>query len=126
MTGNFFKGKSVIKIAGWIMAGILLACVFAFILGIGVMYLWNWLMPDIFGLGTIGYWQAFGLILLAKILFGFGGHGESNSKSKGKKDKIESKVKTEQDNLYNEWWDSEGKNKFDEYFEKKKNEKEES
>ena len=31
-------------------------------------------MPVIFGLGVIGYWQGFGLVLLAKLLFGGIGH----------------------------------------------------
>ncbi|WP_258104918.1 hypothetical protein [Marinoscillum sp. MHG1-6] len=39
---------------------------------VAVMYLWNWLMPEIFGLTTITFWQAFGLLLLSKIIFGFG------------------------------------------------------
>ncbi len=34
-----------------------------------VMWLWNWLMPDLFGLSTITFWQAFGLSILARILF---------------------------------------------------------
>jgi hypothetical protein len=35
-----------------------------------VMLLWNWLVPVIFGLKTIDFWQALGLLVLAKILFG--------------------------------------------------------
>jgi hypothetical protein len=35
-----------------------------------VMSLWNWLMPELFGIRMIGYWQAWGLIILSKILFG--------------------------------------------------------
>jgi len=35
-----------------------------------LMLLWNWLMPGIFGLATIGYLKAFGLCLLSRILFG--------------------------------------------------------
>lgn len=35
-----------------------------------VMLLWNWLMPDLFGLTAINFWQSAGLILLSKILFG--------------------------------------------------------
>jgi hypothetical protein len=49
-----------------------------FVLGYVVMALWNWLMPSIFGLHTITYWQAYGLLILSKILFGGlrgGGHG---------------------------------------------------
>ncbi|MBI9104715.1 MAG: hypothetical protein JEY99_20030 [Spirochaetales bacterium] len=47
------------------------------ILGVGagalcilvVMKLWNWLMPEIFGLTTLTYWKAGGLMLLSWILF---------------------------------------------------------
>ncbi|MEW5814491.1 MAG: hypothetical protein AB1798_03715 [Spirochaetota bacterium] len=38
-------------------------------LGVVVMALWNWLMPDIFGLKRLGYWQAWGLLVLCWILF---------------------------------------------------------
>jgi len=34
-----------------------------------LMLLWNWLMPGIFGLATIGYFKAFGLYLMSRILF---------------------------------------------------------
>ena len=34
-----------------------------------LMGLWNWLMPTIFGLPTITFWQAVGLNLLSTILF---------------------------------------------------------
>jgi len=37
--------------------------------GAPVMILWNLLMPDLFGLPVIGFWQAFGLNLLASLLF---------------------------------------------------------
>ena len=36
----------------------------------GVMWLWNGLMPAIFGLHAITFWQALGLLVLSKILFG--------------------------------------------------------
>lgn len=35
-----------------------------------VMLLWNWLIPIIFGLKTITFIQAGGLLILSKILFG--------------------------------------------------------
>jgi hypothetical protein len=39
-----------------------------------VFGLWNWLMPAIFGLHAITYWQALGLMMLSWILFrGFRG-----------------------------------------------------
>lgn len=52
--------------------------IFAGVLGSLVMVLWNWLMPCLFALPTITFWQAVGLLLLCKVLFGgFGGghHG---------------------------------------------------
>ncbi len=57
-----------------ILAILPLFVLFAFLFGWVVMSLWNALMPAIFGLKAIGYWQALGLFILAKILFGgFGG-----------------------------------------------------
>ena len=56
------------------------------ILGVGllalcgwvVMLLWNWLMPEIFGLKRLDYWKAWGLLALCTILFkGFGSGGNS-------------------------------------------------
>lgn len=34
-----------------------------------LMWLWNWLMPEFFGLKELGFWQAMGLSLLSSILF---------------------------------------------------------
>ena len=34
-----------------------------------LMLLWNWLMPSIFGIATIGYLKAFGLYLISRIIF---------------------------------------------------------
>lgn len=46
--------------------------------GAVVMLLWNWLMPAIFGLIAINFWQAIGLFVLARILFGRFGFGRRN------------------------------------------------
>lgn len=40
-----------------------------------VMLLWNNLLPEILHVTAITYWQAAGILILSKILFGFGGHG---------------------------------------------------
>lgn len=42
------------------------------------MVLWNLLLPEIFGLATINYWQAAGLLILTRLLFGFGHHRSKN------------------------------------------------
>ena len=56
----------IIVIAGIVIAGF----------GSAVLHLWNWLMPEIFGLKAITFWQALGLMGLSWILFraGFLGH----------------------------------------------------
>lgn len=57
----------------WILRIILIPIGIAalgFLLGFVVMSLWNWLTPVLFGWHTITFWQAVGLFVLAKILFG--------------------------------------------------------
>lgn len=63
-------GGKVLRIIGLTFAGVGFAVLFAFLFGLVVKVLWNWLIPAIFGLGTITFWQAFGIVLLAKLLFG--------------------------------------------------------
>ena len=50
------------------------AVLFVTLFGYVVMRLWNWLMPVLFGWHGIGFWQAVGILVLSKILFG-GFHG---------------------------------------------------
>jgi hypothetical protein len=47
-----------------------------------VRQLWNWLLPPLFGVPEIRFWQALGLLALSRILVGgFGGRGGSHSDS---------------------------------------------
>ena len=57
----------------------------AFLFGWVVMLLWNWLMPDIFGLKRVTYWQAWGLLILCTILFKGFGSGSSSGRSDRKR-----------------------------------------
>jgi uncharacterized membrane protein len=53
---------------------------FIYIGGEVVQHLWNWLLPTLFGWRVITFWQALGLLLLCRILFGgFGWHGSGRS-----------------------------------------------
>ncbi|HTS11092.1 MAG TPA: hypothetical protein VMH00_03150 [Candidatus Limnocylindrales bacterium] len=65
----------IAKVLKFILFGVLflvLFTVFTFL----VMRLWNWLMPAIFGLHLITFWQALGILVLCRILFGgFRGRG---------------------------------------------------
>ena len=70
--------------ARWLKKGLkvgVIAIVAASIVGFVVMSLWNWLAPAVFGLRTITFWQALGILILSKLLFGgfrgrpgYGGH----------------------------------------------------
>ena len=65
--------KRLIFIAPLAISGMLL---FIAVGGEVVMYLWNWLLPPLFGWPAITFWQALGLLALSRILFGgFGGRG---------------------------------------------------
>jgi hypothetical protein len=43
---------------------------FTFILGQVVKALWNGLLPPLFGFPSVTFWQAVGLLVLSRILFG--------------------------------------------------------
>jgi hypothetical protein len=92
--------------------------------------LWNWLMPDLFGLGTITYLQAFGLVILAKIFFGGIGH-DHNHDHHYKKDHWTWHTKKKyynkddaadnQSDYFNSYWEKEGKQAYEEYVKRMKN-----
>ncbi len=52
-----------------IIGGIGLIVFLSFLLSLPVMLLWDAVIPDIFGLGTITWLQAWGLSLLCGLLF---------------------------------------------------------
>ncbi|MEM9001229.1 MAG: hypothetical protein AAGB24_13275 [Bacteroidota bacterium] len=105
---------------------IIFAIAMAFLVSYLVMALWNWLMPDVFGLTTISYWQAFGLLLLAKIFFGFGaggGPGKHKKRKNGKRqfgpEKCGSFRKDFSEwKLYNDFWEEEGEQAYRTYIKK--------
>jgi hypothetical protein len=57
---------------------------FTWIFGEIVMHLWNWLIPALFGWHTITFWQALGLLILCKILFG-GWHGRGSDRRRAQR-----------------------------------------
>src|SRR5437899_12758698 len=59
---------------------ILVMVLFTFIGGEVVLHLWNWLLPPRFGWRQITFWQALGLLVLCRMLFGgHGWHGSGRS-----------------------------------------------
>jgi hypothetical protein len=83
-------GRKALLVVGGGIAGIGLLALFGFV----VMWLWNWLMPKIFGLPQIGYWEGWGLLVLAKILFG-GMRGSARSEDRRRKKKLRERMEAE-------------------------------
>ena len=121
-----FKG---LRVAGFVLLGVVGAAVFALAFGYFVMLLWNWLMPAIFSLGRIGYWQAFGIVILAKLIFGSVGGGAGRHRGRGyrhggprsgwgrdwKEDGGGDKWR-----FYHEFWKEEGKDAFDRFVDRRR------
>jgi len=67
----------------WMMKGlafIVFAPLFVAALSLVVMLLWNALIPSLFAGPILGFWQAAGLLVLCRVLFGgFRPHGHHNN-----------------------------------------------
>ncbi|WP_223033882.1 hypothetical protein [Hanstruepera marina] len=121
---NYFKhkmrGKSPGEIAGMIIFGIIFISGLAILFGFVIMWLWNWLMPLIFDLPTLTYWEAVGVFILFKILLGgcggFGGKDHKSSKKTGCND--DSKSKFSKWKHYDNFWKEEGNKAYEAYLDK--------
>lgn len=93
------KGKFVFMFIAIIMGVFLLIAL--------LQYLWNTLMCDIFHLKAITYWQAFGLFVLSRILFGRGfgkpGRGAFRNKFSGHMESQHDLSEEERTRLREEW-----------------------
>lgn len=119
------------RIAGMTLFGIFMAVLFALVFGLIVKWLWNWLMPALFGLGVITFWQAFGIVLLAKLLFGgFGFHNRhhtDHSIHSNLSDFVHGEKKTsvfrhgngKNWKLFRHYWEEEGRRSFEDYIKRK-------
>jgi len=58
-----------IEVTNVAMLVVLLLTFFAALFSLPIMLLWDWLMPTLFGLGTITWVQAWGLSVLCGLLF---------------------------------------------------------
>ncbi|MFT4094089.1 MAG: hypothetical protein QM640_10645 [Niabella sp.] len=81
-----------------------LAAVFVF--GAIVMLLWNAILPPVLHVNTISYWQAVGILVLCKILFGGfrGGPGrEKFERMQNFREKIKNMSPEERERFKEEW-----------------------
>ena len=96
-----------LRVIGAVIGGLFLIVFFALALGAIVMVLWNWLMPSLFGLGAITYWQGFGILVLAQLLFG------SHDSHKGEHRDRHDHPPVPKGPPFDKWWDREGKAAFE-------------
>ena len=61
------KGILILEGTLYLIFGMIVFSIFS---AIPMMLLWNWLMPNIFGLCKIDFLQSCGLLLLSSLLFG--------------------------------------------------------
>jgi hypothetical protein len=64
------RAHGIRRVLKFVLFAVLAGGIFGFV----VMLLWNRLMPTLFGLHSLGFWQALGLLILSKILVS-GFHG---------------------------------------------------
>ncbi len=119
-------GLRIFRIIGMVIAGIVFAVLFALVFGLAVQYLWNYLMPELFGVKSISYWQAFAFVILIKILFGAWGTYRGHHHFRGHKmwhgwrrhglnEDWYSGISYDNFRYYKDFWKEEGKSAFEEY-----------
>lgn len=124
------RTKKTLHIIGMVFIGVIFAVMFALVFGLVVKWLWNYLMPNLFGLAQITYLQAFAMVVLAKLLFGAFGHHPSKPPENrhppfmrwhdrfGCHDRKPSDFKDSSWKYFVRYWEDEGKDAFDDYIRK--------
>lgn len=132
MTSYFkhkLRSKSPGEIVGWIILGTIAIVGMSILFGFIIMWLWNWLMPSLFGLTTISYWHAIGLFILAKILFGGFGRSHNSDKFQSRyKERYRERCREKEKNdefykwkHYDKFWSEEGEQAYKTFVERMKN-----
>jgi hypothetical protein len=116
-----------LKVVIWTLLGITFFTVMVSVFGWVIQLLWNATIADMFGLPAITYWQAVGIFILAKILFGFGVGGGSKSshgrkkKHNGDSDRNEKESETEavsgltNEESFQKFWQRDGRQAYEEF-----------
>ena len=98
----------VFRIIGFVILGLIGAVAVALLLGYVVVLIWNWLMPGLFGLTTITFWQH--------------NHNPRNKIPSRWKTFIKNHSAHNEWEYYHEYWKEEGEQAFNDYVRKKKGE----
>lgn len=90
------------RIAFMILMGILAVVVFGGI----VMLLWNNVLAEVVSVSTVNFWQALGILVLAKILFGgFGGGSHYKRRWKNRMSEKWNTMTPEEREKFKQEWD---------------------
>jgi len=120
------------RVVFWVVVGLAGMTAFGLLFGVIIQWLWNATLADMFGLPAITFWQAVGVFILAKILFGFGGssgpsgsrHRDARKKARKAADARVAAEATEEasewpaiadDEAFRRFWREEGKDAYEAY-----------
>jgi hypothetical protein len=88
---SWWKARSLIAkvlvVLGFAILGFGALALFGWV----TMLLWNWIVPETFGLKSLTYWKAWGLFLLCSILFkgvGSSSSGEGKRSERKRKEQL--------------------------------------
>jgi hypothetical protein len=103
------------KIFMYTIAGLGAAVLLCLFLGLFVQLLWNVTIAAAFELPAIGFWQAIGLFILAKLFFGFGSAGSGKQfrfKRRSRKARDPESTPVD-DESFQTYWKEEGKEAYE-------------
>ncbi len=135
---NFCESRthSCKRITGWVFVGFTIAFLFALLFGFIVKMIWGVTLTPMFGLVEPSYFQAVGIIILGRLIFGgFGKHRPPHKNPKQKfYDKIHERFRancsssgddhqdgeenTDNCMIFHKFWKDEGKDAFNTYLKK--------
>jgi hypothetical protein len=97
-----------VRIVGYAIMGLVIAGSVAVLFGYVTMALWNAIVPEISSLPALTFWQAVGLLLLARLFTGRFSHGHHRCH-------FRRKFRGPSVEHYADWWESEGEAAFMDY-----------
>lgn len=118
---------NILKIALFAIVGVALAILFGLAFGWVVQYLWNHIVVSLFPIRAISYLEAVGIIVLCKLLFGGFGGGHNHDHVRDRRDRSRRFDYRHAHEFFGDnkdefaaFWESEGKEAYKAYTERKK------
>ena len=99
------RGFNRKKLLFMIPLGLLGICIFLGVFGGAVMLLWNNVLAGVLHISTINFWQALGILVLSKILFGGfrGAHWRRHQWKQGMMERWNTMTPEEREKFKQEW-----------------------